>query len=35
MKLHMPGRWLLEVKAKIGDKQDVLRIPYEQAPGSN
>lgn len=34
MKLHMPGRWLLDVRASLGDKQDLLRIPYEQAPAA-
>ena len=34
MKLHMPGRWLFDMRATLGDKQDLLRIPYDQAPAS-
>lgn len=34
MKMHMPGRWLLEIRANLGDKHDVLRIPYDEPPAA-
>jgi hypothetical protein len=32
LKLHMHGKWVIEVKAEAAGQQDVLRVPWEQQP---
>lgn len=32
MKLHMPGRWQLHLRAALGGKEDTLSLEYEQPP---